>query len=90
MLGRQQRWSRLTLHAAAVALIFSISVGAQSGTTRSFPSLPVTSKRGTGWGFNATGLAPELRALPVSWWYNWGNYNPDAEAVATSKVKMAH
>jgi hypothetical protein len=46
----------------------------------------LSSKRGTGWGFNASGVANELTVLPVSWWYNWGNYNPDPVSADFSQV----
>ena len=43
-------------------------------------------KRGTGWGYSDTRVAPELAALPLAWWYNWGNSDPDAAATKYSQV----
>jgi hypothetical protein len=46
-------------------------------------------KRGTGWGYTAQNVSSELQALPVSWWYNWGNGIPDADAKATTAVSLS-
>lgn len=46
-------------------------------------------KRGSGWGYTAQNVSNELQALPVSWWYNWGNGIPDAAAEATTAVSFS-
>ena len=43
-------------------------------------------KRGGGWGFPSKTVGAELRAIPVQWWYNWGNYIPDTDAANYTQV----
>ena len=45
-------------------------------------------KRGGGWGYTAQNVSNELQAMPVQWWYNWGNGIPDPAAEATTAVKI--
>ena len=44
-------------------------------------------KRGGGWGYTAQDVAGELQAMPVRWWYNWGNGIPDPTAQAETAVR---
>ena len=44
-------------------------------------------KRGCGWGYTAQNVSAELEALPVQWWYNWGNGIPDPAAEAFTAVR---
>lgn len=57
-------------------------------SAQNFTSL-APKKRGTGWGYTAQNVSSELQALPVSWWYNWGNGIPDAAAEATAAVSFS-
>ena len=43
-------------------------------------------KRGGGWGYTAPDVSGELEAMPVQWWYNWGNGIPDPAAQAVTAV----
>ena len=43
-------------------------------------------KRGGGWGYTAQDVSGELEAMPVQWWYNWGNGIPDPAAQAVTAV----
>ncbi len=45
-------------------------------------------KRGGGWGYTAQDVSGELQAMPVQWWYNWGNGIPDPAAQAVTAVKF--
>lgn len=45
-----------------------------------------TLKRGSGWGWPSKTVGAELKALPVAWWYDWGNYIPDESAQNHTKV----
>ena len=50
-------------------------------------ALQIVPKRGTGWGYNDQGVKAELKLLPLTWWYNWGNGIPDGIA---ADVKVRH
>lgn len=45
-------------------------------------------KRGGGWGFPSKTVGAELLTLPVEWWYNWGNYIPNADAANVTQVLL--
>ena len=53
--------------------------------TESIPKLG-PKKRGGGWGYTAQNVSGELEAMPVQWWYNWGNGIPDPAAQAVTEV----
>lgn len=46
-------------------------------------------KRGGGWGYTAQDVGGELQAMPVRWWYNWGNGIPDSAAQAVTAVRSS-
>ena len=43
-------------------------------------------KRGGAWGFPSKTVGAELTSMPVEWWYNWGNYIPNADAAKLTQV----
>ncbi len=97
MAGRGRHCPVYVRVALVLVLVQSVYCCLSDAEIRSHPRVSLASlldeepsvakaKRGGAWGFPSKTVGPELRAMPVDWWYNWGNYIPDVDAANITKV----
>ena len=76
---------KLTRHVQYL-LLFCVLL-AELSSSQPIPKLG-PKKRGGGWGYTAQNVSAELEAMPVQWWYNWGNGIPDPAVHALTEVRF--
>ena len=78
----------VTVSRRVLCLLLICVLGPGSSVTQSISKLG-PKKRGGGWGYTAHNVSGELEAMPVRWWYNWGNGIPNPAAQALTAVQIS-